>query len=179
MHALIGVEQEGPLYGMDGDPAPPPSHSVSFTSRPHPARGVQETIQPPATTAMIIMPAGAVAKALLLEAFEVFEGTMDPVVKLAAQEAWPDPPGEKPAGWVPAWLHTCKQCLGHSMKGHMTADLEWDTCILGTVMTQHLRHFLPSSLWGNDAASEMHRYLATPPPAIWMRRDALVPCHTS
>ena len=43
------------------------------------------------------------------------------------------------------------------MKAFVTETKVWDAYISGTIMITHLKHFLPDSIRGNDAACEMHR----------------------
>ena len=101
--------------------------------------------------------ARTVVQALLLQAFEEYEAVLNPAVKATAKQLW----GGEGAP-LPQWLYKCHQCLGYSMKQHVTADSHWDTYTLGAVVTAHLRHFLPASLQDDDAASEMHRCAHAP-----------------
>ena len=105
--------------------------------------------------AVLEVRASQYAMALLREAFELYESAMDPTVRSAAMRLWGQ---DKPQGQpVPRWVYKCQQLFSWSMKGFVREDRGWDAYIIGTISMAHLKHFLPDSIRGDDAACEMHR----------------------
>jgi hypothetical protein len=64
---------------------------------------------------------------------------------------------QEPGLQLPRWIYHCRLLFGYAMKQHVTAAGRWDAFVIGNVVINHLKDFLPAHLNGNDAASEHYR----------------------